>query len=223
MQTLESRQLLSASIGSVVPKTVTASEGQFISPVIASFACNDPSLGAASFFADVDWRNGSHSTPGTIVPLGGGKFNVIGGHRYDVHGTYAVDVFIHIRNGFATTAHSVAQINNAPISMLGQKFTVNGGQSVSPVVATFSDPFPDSPSYSATIDWGDNSAKTVGVVSPVANAPGSSALAARTCMAQLARFPSLSRSTITGICLSHIRQLRSCTYIPIWRRPPRMV
>ncbi len=170
-ETLEPRRLFAATL-SAAPKIVTATEGQTINPVIASFSCSDTKLGAASFFADVDWGNGSHSTGGTIVALGGGKFNVTGGHRYDAHGSFNLDVFIHIKNGFATTAHSKANIADAALNVQGTKFTINGGQANPVVVATFTDPFPDSPGATAQIDWGDGAAKSAGTITPIAGSPG---------------------------------------------------
>ncbi len=173
VELLESRQLLTAAPTlSVTPKVVTATEGQTTNSVIASFTCTNTTLPASSFYADVDWGNGSHSPPGTIVAVGGGKFNVTAAHRYNAHGQYALEVFIHIKNGFATTAHSTARVSDAALSVLGTKFTLNGGQANPVVVATFTDPFPDSPGATAQIDWGDGSAKSAGTISPITGSPG---------------------------------------------------
>ncbi len=100
---------------------ITTTEAKFFSGAAAYFTSDNTSLGASAFFADVDWGDGADSG-GTVSQDSAGHFKVLAGHTYKEQGHYGINVFIHDRAGFATIAHSNANIADAAISASGRSF-----------------------------------------------------------------------------------------------------
>ena len=97
----------------VTNKPIVAVEGSEFSGVVASFVVplNQPQQG---FSATVDWGDGA-VTPGTIVALGQGLFEVVGTHTYQRLGRYRVPIVVRDSSG----AEFAAEATPADASILG--------------------------------------------------------------------------------------------------------
>ena len=60
--------------------------------VVATFFDPNFSDVAGDFTATIDWGDGTTSSSGTIVAIGGGAFQVLGGHTYAANGSYTMQV-----------------------------------------------------------------------------------------------------------------------------------
>jgi PKD repeat protein len=100
----------------------------------------------------------------STTALLGGKFTVIGGHLYAEEGSYPIHVTIHHDTAADVTVVSTADVADIPVVAIGGFgfSSVEGVASASQPLATFTDPagiVPQS-TYSADIDWGDNTSST---------------------------------------------------------------
>ena len=145
--------------------------------VVATFNDGNPSAPVSSYTVTIDWGDNSSST-GTVVadPNGmPGQFQVFGNHTY-AQGTYGLSVSISDPTGPAVLVHSSVVVPNAPISASGLIVASQvEGQTFNDVpLATFTDGNPGDPasSYTATINWGDNSSSTGTVVPLPGGSPG---------------------------------------------------
>jgi hypothetical protein len=141
----------------------------FDNVVVATFT--DPGLDQplASYEAVIDWGDGTATSAGTITyNVRTGVYTVTGGHSYFAQAVYDGRVTIRKADtqdavvGFTATASA-----DPGLPTSGVDVTATRGVPVTNVpVATFTDPGPLSPigSYSATIDWGDNTAPTAGTI-----------------------------------------------------------
>jgi streptogramin lyase len=170
-------------VANVVPRAILAAagtiphatEGAAFTGVVASFTTDRRMARASDFTATITWGKG-HTAPGTITANGSGGFNVSGPNTYAEEGAYEirVDVTTHREDddpdmdvdGFVATAHSVAQVADAPLVPTGLNLQTANGVTFSGTVATFADAGgPEAVgNYTASIDWGDGSAATPGTV-----------------------------------------------------------
>ena len=128
----------------------------------------------SSYSATIDWGDGSAVTAGTIT-LGsdGHTLSVLGGHTYAIAGSYPITVTI--ARGMAppqsTIVSTTAFVSNPAVVATFDPFAGVVGSALPTLVATFLDPSgPDATSgYSATIDWGDGTATTAGVIGTPVN------------------------------------------------------
>ncbi len=134
---------------------------------VASFTSSDPAATAADFTAAINWGDGTASSAGTVVAAPGG-FLVSGTHTYTTANP-ATPVTVTITDtvgGSQATANSLAQVANlfTPVS---QSPVFVAGTLYSRVVASFTDSNPQAfpGEFAATINWGDGSASSAGVVS----------------------------------------------------------
>ena len=148
--------------------TITGSEGSLVT-YTATFD-NPGSLGPHS--ATIDWGDGSVNP--TSAQFVGGHWRVTAEHTYPDNGTYA----IHLETSDDTLAglvepseiDSSAVISNvAPTATAALPRRVSAGVPISLLVARFTDPGFDNPplsseSFTATINWGDNTPLANGVV-----------------------------------------------------------
>jgi hypothetical protein len=173
--------MLSLSQGTANSLADVASRGGWITPfgvtpqfvagtlytrVVASFTDTDPKSVSGQFNAIVNWGDGTANSIGDISADGAG-FDVSGSHSYNTVGSYPVTVSINDTLGGATvTASSTATVAPIPITIQAKNFAVTGKKKFSGAVATFTDGDPriDSTFYTATINWGDGSANTTGVI-----------------------------------------------------------
>ena len=112
------------------------------------------------FSASITW-GGEGTSPGSIVELPGGGFEVTGAHSYAAAAASSpVTVVITDHGGMSTTVSGTIVVHEAPaagISVL--PVSVTEGTAFSGRVATFSDQNPAARAgdFAATIDWGDGS------------------------------------------------------------------
>src|SRR5262249_9207505 len=131
-------------------------EGQTFSGVVATFTDKGTDT---SYTASIDWGDGSSSagTISIVVSSTVVTMFVLGNHTYTDEGQKQLTIQVTDAGGATATALSVAEVADAPLSLTASDFTAGEAQSWNGTVATFSDPGGDSPTYSATIDWGDGS------------------------------------------------------------------
>ncbi len=142
----------------------------------------------AQYTAPIDWGDGSATTNGTVVfNAATGVFTVNGNHIYAKDGSYTVTVTPVSLAGTTGTGSATATIADADTMPLpvqpappaqpvaspplksAKGTTLSGveGSSISGVVASFSDPrnaYGDASHFTATINWGDGSPATAGVI-----------------------------------------------------------
>ena len=174
--------------------TIHAVEGTAFAngTILATFTDNNPNAVAADFTTapgsvKVDWGDGVTDVtgvPGSTIAVtkigttpNGAIFEVTGGHNYLDEGSYPVVVTIVSRYGSQTVATSNAVVADAALSApAGQSITTTEA-AIYPipvlappifngVVATFTDANPKATvaDYTATIDWGDGTPFTTGIV-----------------------------------------------------------
>jgi hypothetical protein len=142
----------------------TSAEGSAFTGAVASFTVPDHSAPSSQFTANIDWGDGTSST-GTISGANG-SFTVTGSHTFAEEGSSSVVTTITDSADADDTgaATSTATVADAPLTASGRNIVAVNP--VSAVVASFTDADPagTGSDYSATIDWGDGTAPTVGTV-----------------------------------------------------------
>jgi hypothetical protein len=146
--------------------TINTVEGTPFTDVAATFTDPDTTATASEYGATINWGDGSPATTGTISGPTGGPFSVAGSHTYIQVGTYSITVVItDVDNPLTTaTANSTANVADAPLTASCTNQV--SGQSYADVVASFVDgnPFSTAAEFSATINWGDLTPPTPGIV-----------------------------------------------------------
>jgi PKD repeat protein len=146
-------------------ETVTATEGAALNATIASFATNNSAATAGDFTANIDWGDGTTSAATVVVNAAGG-FKVVGAHTYSEEATEAVHVTVS-DGSQSLTIVGRADVSDAPLTASGASLTAGAsGSNTTLTVATFTDAGgpEDVANYTASIDWGDGSAATSGVI-----------------------------------------------------------
>ena len=156
------------STGLPTPPIIPA--GTPFSGVVATFSDLDPAGTVSDYTATITWGDGV-TTLGTIVPGTPGLFNVLGTHTFDT-GTYTVSVVIADAGGSSTTAVSTFIITDPPLLVAPiPAITETEAQSFTAPIGAFTDAntLSTASDFSATINWGDGSPATSGVVSQQAD------------------------------------------------------
>lgn len=185
-----------------VPVVLTTVEAQsFIQQTVARFTDAAPG-GTVTYYASIDWGDGSPVSGGVVVPAGvTGGYEVLGNHRYAAAATYPLTVTLTRKGGASsgttvvggttitvnaggessTTIQSTAVVDSAPLTAAGAPITgrATGGLTPSPGetgarVAWFVDAGTNRPpsGYTALIDWGDGSPPTPATRITSSGAPG---------------------------------------------------
>ena len=150
-----------------------ATEGVvLIDQTVATFTDTNASDTAAAFTAMIDWGDGT-TNAGTLSGSNG-SFSVAGSHTYADEGREPLSVTI---TGTANSASlslsgTVAMAEGDSFTPHGVTFATNPGQSFSGTVATVTDTdtLNVASDFTATINWGDGSRPTTGVIGDVAGA-----------------------------------------------------
>lgn len=162
--------------GALTPPNATERLG-FTNVILFHFTDANPGATASDFSALITWGDGTTSTVtgsmtanGAIVAAAGGGFNVLGSHTYPEELTN-VTFSVQVNDiGGASTSAGTSTFNVADAPLGNMPTSVQGvvGTSITGVVAVFTDAEgPESiNNYSATIDWGDGTAKDNGTISP---------------------------------------------------------
>jgi PKD repeat protein len=151
--------------------TFTGTEGQAVSPTVATFTDANPLATTADFSTGggsttIDWGDGT-SSAGTVTQTGTGRFSVSGGHTYADEGSYQVSVHVVDDGGSQATVGVSVRIADAGLTATGTTIVGLVNEPLSPTVATFTDANPlattadfSTGGGSTTIDWGDGTSST---------------------------------------------------------------
>jgi len=159
------------AVGTLVgPFAAVGNEGAVINPqIIAAFTDPGGPEPVADYQAFIDWGDGS-STAGVISPAVNAPnvYVVAGAHQYIEEGFYRLTITITHDHAPPVVVNGDTVINDAQVLPLGG-FTVNGAEGTHTgmqAVATFFDSGgPETlADYSASIDWGDGTPHTPGVI-----------------------------------------------------------
>ncbi|HEX4794584.1 MAG TPA: hypothetical protein VH370_12365 [Humisphaera sp.] len=161
--TVSSANILDLPI-SASGKSLTGFEGRVLSNTVASFTDANLLAPASDFTASINWGDG-HTTAGTVVKDGAGRFHVTGNHAYAADKKYVVKVTINDPGGSDAVATSSASIAESPLDS-AHGLTLNKTKNIAftnSSLGTFRDQ--DSlntlpGTYHGTIAWGDGSAKS---------------------------------------------------------------
>jgi hypothetical protein len=149
--------------------TVTPTEGASNDLTVASIDDANTLLPASAFTATINWGDGI-VTPGVVNSTADpGVFDVSGTHAYADDGSYAIAVAIESADGSKITIVSTASVSDAPLT-LGPALDptyVQGQPAPNQLIGIFTDANPDASvaDFTATIDWGDSTPASPGVIS----------------------------------------------------------
>ena len=159
-----------------------------------------PEVLASQFSASINWGDGQ-TTAGTLS-LSGNTIIVSAGHTYGEEGTYPITTTININGLSPQVVTSTATVSDPSVVATGGFAfnAVTGVAAATQTVATFTDPGGIEPNafdpsgtltdhYSASINWGDGSPATPGVLS----LSGNTIIVAREAILSHRRIPSSSR------------------------------
>jgi phospholipase C len=158
-------QVLAAPL-SVSAMPVAQVEGSSFSGTVATFTSASSQANDAEYSATIAWGNGVVSAA-TILPDSNGVFDVDGKNNYAQPGTYPITIIIDERGYYLATAQTTASVSDAPLQAAAATIQTAQGEVFSGPVVTFIDAGGALPvgNYSATVDWGDDSATTTGIIS----------------------------------------------------------
>ncbi|HET6879509.1 MAG TPA: TIGR03118 family protein, partial [Pirellulales bacterium] len=155
---------------SAVATTLTAREGVPFQAEVAAFGSTQPPSPQANplpdYSATIAWGDGAVS-PGTVEATGNGGFLVAGKHAYAEEGTQTYVVTINDKAGDTVTGQGTVTIDDPPLLAVGVPVSVTTGTTVSgSTMAVFVDlgGAESLSDYSATIDWGDGTPPSPGMI-----------------------------------------------------------
>ena len=159
--------------------------------MIGAFTDDDPNSVPSDFQAVIRWGDGTPDTPGTLRKINGpgNEFDVIGSHTYAQPGTYNVIAFVTDEGATSSMTLGGVLFNQSdnggfglqlPITttLTSATFTTDrpaGGRARGPAVhgrrrlVHLQQSRRPSPSFTASIDWGDGTAPSAGTVAQQAN------------------------------------------------------
>lgn len=148
------------------PVPISGVEGESFSGAVAAFTDSDPLGPASEYGATINWGDGSATSAGAITQGANNVYTVSGTHTYPEEGAYSAQVTV-TDNGIAgssAVADPPATVGDAPLTAAGE--TILSTNPVDQTVATFTDANPGGTTadFTATIDWGDGTQPTTGVV-----------------------------------------------------------
>ena len=162
---------IDASVSSNVPVGVPINaivNTPFTNQDVATFTDNDPNAVASDFNTTILWGDGT-SNAGIVTRDASHVFHVTGSHTYAGTGNYTITVTTQTGAQAPVSGSSTATVTLSPVAA-GPVAPINGaveGKALSNVaVATFTDANPTAPisDFTATIDWGDGSPQSSGVI-----------------------------------------------------------
>ncbi len=159
---LESRSLLA-----LVVRPVVAAQGVTFQGQVATFtSVDDMPTTAKDYLATINWGDGTPATPATIQAGSGNQFQILGTHNYSAAGGFGLSVTLTEIGGVSISQTGVAQVSAATLSVAATPFTAVAGQPFSKVVATAldSNPLTTPDDFTATINWGDGTPATSGML-----------------------------------------------------------
>ena len=156
---------------------INTTEGLSLTGPVATFTDANPGAPLSDFAATIIWGDGQ-TTTGTVIhdPYVPDQFDVLGydpttgmGHAYDEEGTYTGSVEVDDVGGSVAVAGISASVADAPLTAMAgtpPPESATGGSTGDVVLATFTDDDPNGMvgDYTATIDWGDGTDTTSGII-----------------------------------------------------------
>jgi len=159
--------VLDSQLTSLSVHPFSATEGAPTGPVVGIATFTDvggPEL--LEYAASIDWGDG-YSDIGSIVSIGGTALRVDGpSHTYAEEGSYVVIVSVEHNALPPVNGTTLIVVVDPPVALTPVPFVSIVNLVTSQVLATFIDPGSNETSsdYTATIDWGDDSPLSTGVV-----------------------------------------------------------
>ena len=149
-------------------QTINTVPGQLFSGNVGSFTDTASDAASQTYTASINWGDGSITT-GVITSDGSGGFNVSGSHTYAAPANYTPVLTITASDGRTASASDTANVSS--ITATGQTISIVQDQNYTGTVATFTDSITGTTAsaYSASIDWGDGTSATSGVVTSNGN------------------------------------------------------
>ncbi|HVX11311.1 MAG TPA: TIGR03118 family protein [Pirellulales bacterium] len=150
--------------------TITSTAGATASSQVLATFSPDAGNTADAFTATVDWGDGSSFTTGTVTTTGDGTFTVLGSHTYSIPGNFTPDVIVFESTAGGASTPAVAIPGAAkvasPVVLTSDTISATQNTTTSFTVATFTDQNSGAVAgdFTATIDWGDGTSATAGVV-----------------------------------------------------------
>ena len=160
----------SAAMGEILvlaAQPLPLTESKVFSGAVATFSDNFTDRTGADFTATIDWGDGTISPGG--IRGGNGNFTVTGIHTYIDEGSFntSIQLKVNAAGGPPLNAGNIATVAEADvITAGGTNVSATRGQPFAGTVATFTDPNAQNfaGDFTATIDWGDGTAATTGIV-----------------------------------------------------------
>jgi hypothetical protein len=153
-------------------QNIVATEGQALANVpVARFTDAGSDGSTADYSAVINWDDGngqSHTSAGTIQAAPNNTFVVYASNTipYAEEGIHAVSITINDSGGSTATIAGTVSVADAPLTAVGTTITAAENSLFNGPVASFSDANHNGSlaDYVATINWGDGSAPTTGVI-----------------------------------------------------------
>ncbi|MBV8228387.1 MAG: hypothetical protein JO329_00250, partial [Planctomycetaceae bacterium] len=172
VELLEGRQLLASSLTATsVPISPAPVEGQSFTSEVASFTDSDGNKDPGQYVAEINWGNGN-SSPGMITAItnpqtGAVTFAVSGTYTFPEEGPSRVSVEIADKDNDTASVQTTNIVSDASLAASAVIVDATQGKALSKVeVAKFTDADPNGKAsdFDATINWGDGSSTSNGVV-----------------------------------------------------------
>jgi hypothetical protein len=148
-------------------QTLTATEGQPVSGVVATFTDADPGAAAGDFSALIDWGDGNLAA-GSITANAHGGFDVRGSNTYREEGSYPVTVYLRDEQGSGAVVHSTLAVSDVALAVSAwPAWGATAGLGFTRAVARFSEgAFDPTGNFTATISWGDGGSSSGVILGP---------------------------------------------------------
>ena len=135
--------------------------------LVATITDRNPYGLLSDLSATVDFGDGSGPSAATIVAgTTAGSFRISGSHTFGAAGTTLTKIVVTDKGGSTLTLTGTATVQDAAIAVTGDALFGVAGTALTGLVATFTDAYPLAlvSQFSASIDWGDGSSQSAGVV-----------------------------------------------------------
>ena len=175
LQVYQSSQLLAGTYGRGVfvaalpplkaPVRLAATEGSPANGlVLATFADTN---GSTSYTDTINWGDGSAPDNSGVVSHVGNSEELIDSHTFAESGTYFLNATVTPSQGSPETYTAEVDVLDASITGTPGNFSATSFVTTNPVVASFTEVYPGAAvgEFSASIDWGDGSVPSAGVIS----------------------------------------------------------
>jgi len=153
--------------------TQHATEGAAMNnAILGTFTDSNTAAAASDFAATTCWNDTGTPPPNndcttTTVSGSNGSFTVIGSHTFPEEGSYTAVTSISGADG-DTSVNTPVTVADATLNATGTKVTFKTGKAFTKQVANFTDhdPAGTTSDYSATINWGDGTPSSGGLIAP---------------------------------------------------------